>query len=205
MASAAVARRGELLAAVSGARGEGEPDLLARIARALGEAGVPVAGLGGIVALRGPGSFTGLRIACATALGLAAATATPATGVSSLEALALAAPAAAGRVLAAIDALRGDWYRQRFARGAGLEAAPLDEPRLAPHDEGGLLDGIDLLIAPPGTFSVAAPAARAHRALEVADLASAVARAASLDRWEWNPALLSHPLYLRPPAVTVRH
>lgn len=201
VASVAVARAGAPLAVLVEPRAEGGPELLALVGRALAAAGVAPAALGGVVALRGPGSFTGLRVACATALGLAAGTGAPATAVSTLEALALAAPEGAGRVLAVVDALRGDWFVQPFARGTGFDALALAEARLAPRDEPGLLADVDLFVAPPGA-GTATPAAKPR--LEVADLAVAVARAASLDRWAWDASLLSRPLYLRPPAVTVR-
>ncbi|HEX3616200.1 MAG TPA: tRNA (adenosine(37)-N6)-threonylcarbamoyltransferase complex dimerization subunit type 1 TsaB [Solirubrobacteraceae bacterium] len=61
----------------------------------------------------GPGTFTGLRIGIATAQALAAATATPLVGVStllSLERAALAPLAAPRPVLAVIDARRGEAF-----------------------------------------------------------------------------------------------
>jgi tRNA threonylcarbamoyl adenosine modification protein YeaZ len=209
VASVAVARAGELLAGATAPRADGGPELLALVARAVVEAGLAPPDLGGVVALRGPGSFTGLRVACATALGLAAAHATPATAVSTLEALALAAPAGAGTVLAVVDALRGEWFVQRWRRGAGIEAEPAEEPRLARITEPGLLTGVDLVSGQEAPRFLAAARADAAApdptppSLEAFRLCDAVARAASLDRWPWNEALLSHPLYLRPPAVTV--
>ena len=56
----------------------------------------------------GPGSFTGLRIACALAQGLALPRALPVLGVSSLEAL--AEESGARRVLACIDARMREVY-----------------------------------------------------------------------------------------------
>ena len=53
--------------------------LLEMIAEVLAEAGAKPADLGGVVALAGPGSFTGLRIGLATALGLHQALGVPAT------------------------------------------------------------------------------------------------------------------------------
>jgi tRNA threonylcarbamoyladenosine biosynthesis protein TsaB len=65
----------------------------------------------------GPGSFTGVRIAVATAKGIVLATGAELVGVSSLEAMAalVDAPAAA-LVIAAIDAIRGEIYVQSFGR-----------------------------------------------------------------------------------------
>jgi len=96
--------------------------LLGMIDEVLGEGGLAPADLGGVVALAGPGSFTGLRIGLATALGLHQATGVPAVAVPTLEVLALAgSPAVAAesappRVVAAVDVLRGEWAVQEFRR-----------------------------------------------------------------------------------------
>src|ERR1700694_4436841 len=59
----------------------------------------------------GPGSFTGLRIACGLAQGLALARAPPVLGVSSFEAAAEeAAPESGARVLVCIDARMREVY-----------------------------------------------------------------------------------------------
>ena len=83
----------------------------------------------------GPGTFTGLRVGAATARGLAQSLALPLTGFSSLRALAHAAlaqdPLAADRVLAVIDARRGEVFAAVYDRspaGGMVEAAP---PRAA--------------------------------------------------------------------------
>ena len=54
----------------------------------------------------GPGAFTGLRIACGLAQGLAVARALPVVGISSLEAI--AQESGADRVVACIDARMRD-------------------------------------------------------------------------------------------------
>lgn len=61
---------------------------------------------------RGPGSFTGLRIAAGVTQGLAMGAGLPVIGVSSLAALALAArrETAAHRIVAALDARMGEVY-----------------------------------------------------------------------------------------------
>jgi tRNA threonylcarbamoyladenosine biosynthesis protein TsaB len=203
-ASAAVARDGRLLASATAARGGSgaeATDPLALIAGVLARAGLGLDELATLLALCGPGSFTGLRVACATALGLAQATGLPAAGVPSLEALALAAPPGSGTVLAAVDALRGEWFVQRFARGPGFVADALDEPRLARANEAGLLGGIELVAGRgAGVLVAAAPPVPWLEPIRIAD---AVACAGSLDRRGWEGSRLVHPLYLRAPAVTV--
>jgi len=66
----------------------------------------------------GPGSFVGVRIAIATARGLAASTGLPVTGVCTLDALGRAAGEYAGReraCLAVLDARRGEAFAALYA------------------------------------------------------------------------------------------
>ncbi len=87
----------------------------------LAEAGITRAQLDGIAVGRGPGAFTGVRLAVALAQGIALALDRPVVPVSTLAALAMRAPA--GRVLAAIDARMGEVYAAPFMRGdGGVEA-----------------------------------------------------------------------------------
>ena len=195
VASVAIAAHGHPLASVAWARDPSDREPLDRVREVLERATLRPAELAGLVALRGPGSFTGVRIACATALGLSAAHGAPATAVSSLEALALAAPPRSGELLAAVDALRGEWFVQRFRHGTDGEARPLDEPRLVP--------AAALRDLPPSVTVVGFGASPDPPALDLSGgLAPAVALAAASGRWRWEPELLSRPLYLRPPATT---
>jgi tRNA threonylcarbamoyladenosine biosynthesis protein TsaB len=85
----------------------------------LAEAGVAIAALDGVAVSIGPGSFTGLRVGCALAKGIAYAGALPAVGVPTLEALAWVADAPAGRtVCVALDARKREVYAA-FFRAAG--------------------------------------------------------------------------------------
>lgn len=92
----------------------------------------------------GPGSFTGLRVGLAFALGLGAALGRPVVGVSTLDALAASVPAE-GLVAAVIDARRGQVYGRLFRDGAPMgeaEAWPLETARdriLAEAGRGGVL------------------------------------------------------------------
>jgi tRNA threonylcarbamoyladenosine biosynthesis protein TsaB len=72
----------------------------------LAECGVTLKQIDGIAFGAGPGSFTGLRIACGVAQGLALGAALPVVGVSTLEALAQTRRDLAGgeRIIAALDA-----------------------------------------------------------------------------------------------------
>ncbi len=96
-------------------RGREHEALMAAVGDLLEDAGVKPPELGRIVCGAGPGSFTSLRIAAAIAKGLAIATGATLVPVSSLLLLAASrAPLKAGRVLATLDAMRGEHYVQLF-------------------------------------------------------------------------------------------
>ncbi len=92
----------------------------------LAEAGIPLRSLDGIAFGRGPGSFTGLRVAAAVTQGLAAGAGLPVLGISDLRALAArarrAAPSASpgSLLLAAMDARMGEIYWGAFDAVADL-------------------------------------------------------------------------------------
>jgi tRNA threonylcarbamoyladenosine biosynthesis protein TsaB len=65
-------------------------------------------------AVRGPGSFTGVRVALGLIRGLAIATARPCVGVGTLDAMAEAYGPAATERVPLLDAGRGDVYGARF-------------------------------------------------------------------------------------------
>ena len=86
----------------------------------------------------GPGAFTGLRIACALAQGLAFARNLPVIGISTLEALAQESGAA--RVVACIDARMSEVYYAALEKRAGrwheVVAARCVAPNAAPRPPG---------------------------------------------------------------------
>jgi tRNA threonylcarbamoyladenosine biosynthesis protein TsaB len=77
---------------------------------------------------QGPGSFTGIRIACGVVQGLAFAAGRPVVPVPSL--LALAAQSNESRVIAALDARMGEAYVAAYARN-GDDWDEVIAPRLA--------------------------------------------------------------------------
>ena len=87
----------------------------------LAEAGIARSQLDAIAVGRGPGAFTGVRLAIAIAQGIALALDRPVLPVSTLAALAM--QAGGERRIAAIDARMGEVYLAAFARdGDGLVA-----------------------------------------------------------------------------------
>lgn len=95
--------------------------LLPLIDDLLAESGLRLAQLDGIAFAAGPGAFTGLRMACAVAQGLALGADLPLLAVGSLDALALAAYRVqpAQRILTLLDARMGELYQGLFAFDAG--------------------------------------------------------------------------------------
>ncbi len=98
----------------------------------LAEAGIARAQIDAIAVGRGPGAFTGVRLAIAMAQGIALALDRPVLPVSTLAALAMRAPE--GRVLAAIDARMSEVYVGTFQRFADGVSATGDEIVIAPTD-----------------------------------------------------------------------
>ncbi len=170
--------------------------LLREIAAALAAAEVELRALRGLVALRGPGSFTGLRIGLATLLGLHQASGVPVAAVDTFEVLATAA-APGPRVLAAVDALRGEWFTRLFSTAAAAPQ-PLEPPRLRrPAELASLAPcqvvgrGAPALVAAldrPAGLAAAEPGPLAPLALAL------VLRRPPV----WDAARLATPLYLRP-------
>ena len=89
--------------------------------------GLDVKDLDGIAYGQGPGSFTGLRIACGVTQGLAFGAGLPVVGVSTL--LALAEAAGAERAVCCIDARMGEIYHAAYA-GNGRKWEPVHVPGL---------------------------------------------------------------------------
>jgi len=108
----------------------------------LAEAGIAKSQLDAVAVGRGPGAFTGVRLAIAIAQGIALALDRPVVPVSTLRVLAM--QASGDRILAAIDARMGEVYLGAFVRaGGGLPQAAGDETVARP-------DGVAL---PEGDWS----------------------------------------------------
>ncbi len=99
----------------------------------LAEAGLTVPQLDLLAFGRGPGSFTGVRIAAGVIQGIAFAADLPVLPVSTLTALAqgVGREAGASQVLAAIDARMGELYWSSCVAGSGGIMQPTGEEQLA--------------------------------------------------------------------------
>lgn len=100
--------------------------VLPAVEDALSAVGAAPADLAGIGVSLGPGSYTGLRIGVATALGLARGLDVKAAGIPTLEAL-VAGAGLRGTVLAAVSARKGEVFAGGYLVGDG-ELRQLFEP-----------------------------------------------------------------------------
>lgn len=175
--------------------------LLPLVRELLLEDGVKIGQLDAIAFGVGPGAFTGLRIACGAAQGLAVAADVPLIPVTSLETM--AAMAGAERVLALLDARMGEVYSGAYRlteAGYLLEgeihvSAPADVS--LPAESGWIACGNAITAYPVlaerlSAASIAMQSAVVPTAAVVAQLA--VPRAT---RGEGLDAALAAPLYVR--------
>lgn len=183
-------------------------ELLPRLHELLQASGHKVGELAELIVGAGPGSYTGLRVAMATALGLARAVGAKIFSLPSYEAAAWRALAPTEAAVVASDARGGQLYYARYLRQQS-DLRPLEPlcllPRAALREhlhagERPLLDASlasDLGLAADGwrdLNNAAAPSAQAL--LELAEARR------QLGRLEPTPTL--EPLYLRPFAASIR-
>jgi len=184
------------------ARGQAEA-LMPMVQDALRSANLLPGDLDAIAVTRGPGSFTGLRIALSAARGLALSLQVPCVGVTTLEILAQGVSdleRQGRRILACVDSKRADIYVQLFKD----DGHPLCEPQAA--------DGAALAALIQGGFEplvvVGDAAPRAVEMLAALDLDIKLStapnipdpvRIAALAAQRLERATTVEPLYLRPP------
>jgi tRNA threonylcarbamoyladenosine biosynthesis protein TsaB len=137
--------------------------------------------LAAVACVIGPGSYTGLRVGIAAALGIAHARGLPLHGIAALDVVALAAPPAAPDVEAVADAGRGAVYVARYRRdGAVLRPTAAPQRVDAAHWQpaagavavtlDGLSGAVDAGEQAPGALARAAANALATPALSPAGL-----------------------------------
>ena len=185
------------------ARAEGVLDLLRDL---LAEAGVGLDAMEAIAFGRGPGSFTGLRVAAAVAQGLAYAKGLAVIPVSSLAALAQEATGI--EILAAMDARRDEIYYGLFRRSKEGLVEAVGPERLGPpssiqRPEGayvGVGSGFDHYPElRGGSCGMSYEPHRVPSARSVAVLAEAVYR-----RGGWVTPMQALPVYLRDDVAKAR-
>ena len=180
--------------------------LLPMVGDVLTEAGVSLAELDALAFGRGPGSFTGLRIAAGVIQGLALGADLPVVAVSDLAALAQGAVCErdATQVLACLDARMGEVYWGAYRRGAAGLVTPMTEERVsapeavacvAPGEWHGVGQGFAVypsLQNAPGGRIVKTEPARVPRASDILRLAQAEVAAGNTVAAE-----AAIPVYLR--------
>lgn len=132
--SAAVSAGGRIYGVAAVAPQRHAELILGMCDQVLRDAGIGLDSLDGIVFGRGPGSFTGERIAASAAQGLALGLGLRCAGVCSLEAMALQSlemTPEAEYALSAVDARMGEVYFAVYQRSQdGLASAVMPEPAL---------------------------------------------------------------------------
>lgn len=175
--------------------------LLPLVRELLAEAGVTVGQVDGIAFGVGPGAFTGLRVACGAAQGLAVAANVPLLPVTSLENL--AAQSGADRVLALLDARMGEVYSAAYAlvgdayvlQGEIRVSAP--EAVAFPEAPGWLACGNGIAAYPALLERLNAAAVPVRTDLIPTAAAVASLAAPRVLRGEGIDAALAAPLYIR--------
>jgi tRNA threonylcarbamoyladenosine biosynthesis protein TsaB len=176
--------------------------LMPMIDALLKDAAVTMKQLDGIAFGMGPGSFTGVRIACGVTQGLALGADLPVAGVCTLEALAEAS--GHDRVIAVLDARMGEIYHAAYEK-QGDDWIAASEPCLCKPEDAPVVTGENWFAAGSG-FAVNGPALEACYAGQLCGVdgtvvpqAAAVAAlgARSLMRGDGVDAALALPLYLR--------
>ena len=176
--------------------------LIAMLDGVLRDAGVSMRDVDGIAFGAGPGSFTGVRIACGVAQGLALGADLPVVGVCTL--LALAQASGHDRVIAALDARMNEVYHAAYERRGEIWVA-VCEPSLCPAQHAPVVPGAGWFGAGSGYAMYGAALGERYagqlegvdaqavpQARAVAELAAPVfAAGLGLD------AALAMPLYLR--------
>ncbi len=175
-------------------------DVLELLQVLLNEAETSLVALDAIAFGRGPGSFTGLRVAAAIAQGLAYAQGLPVVPISSLAAL--AQEATGDDILAAIDARRDEVYYGFFTRSENglvepVGAEALGPPALVRLPEGrayrGIGSGFDHYLQELHVrHGVSYDAHKAPGARAILRLAHA-----AFERGAWVDAAQALPIYLR--------
>ena len=128
LCSVALLRGDELFVEEALAENRHSEMLLPMIRRILERSRLAAAAMDAFAFGQGPGSFTGIRIACGVVQGLAFATHRPVVPVPSL--LALAEQSNEARIIAAFDARMGEAYLAAYARN-GEDWDEIIAPRLA--------------------------------------------------------------------------
>ncbi|MGO9410229.1 MAG: tRNA (adenosine(37)-N6)-threonylcarbamoyltransferase complex dimerization subunit type 1 TsaB [Spirochaetia bacterium] len=171
------------------------PSLLPMVDQLLTRLDLTASDLDLVVCSLGPGSFTGIRIGLATALGIAGARGIPVVGVSTLDAIAEPWQWHRGEVYPVVDARKGRIYTAAFSAGT-RRSEYLD---LTPAELAVRMDAArDPLLAGPDAARIRAMMGRELvPCAELLDPAALVRLGVSKFEKEGADPLPLRPLYLR--------
>ncbi len=175
--------------------------LMAMVDAVLKDAGCKIKEMDGIAFGKGPGSFTGVRIACGVAQGLAFGVDVNVVGVCTLQALAEAA--GKDKVIAALDARMGELYLAAYQKQDDVWQTVV-EPCLCKAEDSPVIAGEGWFGCGSG-FAVSELLQQRYAAqmtgvdAQAVPLAAAVVRLAAIEFEQGNAvdAALALPLYLR--------
>lgn len=193
--------------AVETARGHAEL-ILSMVDEVLAEGGVRLNELDGLAYGRGPGAFTGVRIAVGVAQGLAFGAQLQTVGISDLAAVAQQVAGPGDRVLVCMDARMGEVYWGTFhlPQGQSLVTATsaerVDPPSAVRVADATVLAGTGFAAYPELTAArvgIVTHGSVLPHAREMARLAEAEFRAG-----RGRPAIEAEPVYLRDQVVAVK-
>ncbi len=174
--------------------------LLPAVDRVLGEAGVKLDAVTGIVVGVGPGPYTGLRVGIVTAATFAAALSVPVHGLCTLDGIAYAAGQAGleGEFVVATDARRKEVYWARYADARTRVTEPaVDRPADLAERVAGLPAVGAGAVLYPDAFTDVRDALPQHQS------AGALAALAAEKLRTGGEFLPDQPLYLRRPDAQV--
>lgn len=197
LGSVALWRDGEVLRRGCPAGTSHSETLLPRIRSILDESALDFPDLDGIAFASGPGAFTGLRMACAVAQGIAVAHDLPVIPIGTLAAMSLAS--GGERVIVALDARMGEVYYGLFIAGEALQPECVCLPAQVPvPDSSGWLACGNGLTAHPGLRDRLSACVRAWQPELMPDAgAVAILAVARLTRGQGIDAAAAAPYYVR--------
>jgi tRNA threonylcarbamoyladenosine biosynthesis protein TsaB len=175
--------------------------LMPMIERVRSQAGCEYADLGRIAVAVGPGSFTGIRVGLAAAVGLSLASGVPAVGISSFQSVASfdSSERQGRRLFALLDSRREEPFLAELDAALGF----LRPPAVVTLEE------LDAILTPARPLMLAgdAPAMGRYTTQDGIGLRQAAPNALSVAQLAADPErrydLPPKPVYIRPPDVTM--
>jgi tRNA threonylcarbamoyladenosine biosynthesis protein TsaB len=168
-------------------KGAEEERLMPAVAAVLTQAATPPRAIERVICGAGPGSFTSLRIAAGIAKGFATGLRLPLYAVPSLALIVGGAELPAGDYLAALDALRGEYYVALYRVDDGGDVREVECARLVAAGEvEPLAAGLGARLVSPTRFETGV--ASTPRARAVARLGEWLATHDAVDLASWEPA-----------------